>query len=109
MFKNKNYICIMQLINNHIETIKNLCVIHKVDKLYLFGSALRNDFNPSSDIDFLVKFKGIDLARYFDNYIAFKEKLKALFGREIDLLEEQALKNPVLINSINKSKELIYG
>jgi predicted nucleotidyltransferase len=57
----------------------------------------------------LVKFKPIDLARYFDNYIAFKEKLKALFGRDVDLLEEQTLKNPVLIKSINKNKELIYG
>jgi predicted nucleotidyltransferase len=57
----------------------------------------------------LVKFKAVDLARYFDNYITFKDKLKVLFGREVDLLEEQALKNPILINSINKNKELIYG
>jgi uncharacterized protein len=99
----------MKLINSHIESIRNLCVIHNVERLYLFGSALRNDFNPSSDIDMLVKFKAVDLTRYFDNYITFKEKLKALFGREVDLLEEQALKNPILINSINKNKELIYG
>lgn len=38
-----------------------------------------------------------------------KENLKELFGREVDLLEEQTLKNPILIKSINKSKELIYG
>jgi predicted nucleotidyltransferase len=39
----------------------------------------------------------------------FKENLKKLLGRDIDLLEEQTLKNPILINSINKTKELIYG
>ena len=39
----------------------------------------------------------------------FKEKLESLFGREVDLLEEQTLKNPILIESINKSKELVYG
>jgi predicted nucleotidyltransferase len=39
----------------------------------------------------------------------FKENLRKLLGREIDLLEEQTLKNPILIRSINNSKELIYG
>ena len=38
-----------------------------------------------------------------------KQELKTLFNREIDLLEEQTLKNPILINSINKNKALIYG
>jgi predicted nucleotidyltransferase len=99
----------MQLISKNLESIKNLCAAYNVDTLYLFGSALGNNFTPNSDIDLLVKFKPIDLARYFDNYIAFKEKLKALFGRDVDLLEEQTLKNPVLIKSINKNKELIYG
>jgi predicted nucleotidyltransferase len=39
----------------------------------------------------------------------FKSNLENLFGREVDLVEEQTLKNPILINSINKSKELVYG
>jgi len=38
-----------------------------------------------------------------------KENLESLFGRKVDLLEEQTLKNPILIRSINESKELIYG
>ena len=53
--------------------------------------------------------KKITLSQYFDNYIHFKENLESLFGREVDLLEEQTLKNPILIKSINKSKKLIYG
>jgi hypothetical protein len=77
--------------------------------MYLFGSALNSSFSDKSDIDFLVKFKPIDLAEYFENYMNFKENLKNLLGRDIDLLEEQTLKNPILINSINKTKELIYG
>ncbi len=100
----------MEEINKHIEQIKKLCDIHNVDKMYLFGSvALRSEFSAHSDIDFLVKFKPIELAHYFQNYMNFKENLKKLLGREIDLLEEQTLKNPILIKSINKSKELIYG
>lgn len=99
----------MNLIDNHIDTLTELCHTHNVDKMYLFGSALNTNFDVNSDIDFLVKFKSIDLAKYFDNYINFKENLKNLFGREIDLVEEQTLKNPILIRSINRSKELVYG
>lgn len=93
----------------HIKKLRSLCDKYHVEKLYLFGSALTSDFNDKSDIDFLVKFKQIDLAEYFDNYMNFKENLKKLFGREIDLLEEQTLRNPILINSINKNKQLVYG
>jgi predicted nucleotidyltransferase len=94
---------------NHIERIKTLCNLYNVEKMYLFGSALNSNFSDASDIDLLVKFKPIALANYFDNYINFKENLESVFGREVDLLEEQTLKNPILINSINQTKELIYG
>jgi predicted nucleotidyltransferase len=94
---------------NHIERIKTLCNLYNVEKMYLFGSALNSNFSDKSDIDLLVKFKPIELSQYFDNYINFKENLESLFGREVDLLEEQTLKNPILINSINQTKELVYG
>ena len=77
--------------------------------MYVFGSANNKNFNEESDVDLLVKFKSIALADYFESYINFKEQLENLFGRKVDLLEEQALRNPILIQSINKSKELIYG
>jgi predicted nucleotidyltransferase len=99
----------MNAVEKHIDNLQLLCRNYNVDKMYLFGSATNANFNSKSDIDFLVKFKPIDLAQYFENYINFKEKLKKLLGREVDLVEEQTLKNPILINSINKNKELIYG
>ena len=99
----------MNLINRHIDELISLCNKHNVDKMYLFGSATTPNFKDDSDIDFLVKFKTIDINDYFDNYLHFKENLIQLFGRDIDLLEEQALRNPILISSINKSKELVYG
>jgi predicted nucleotidyltransferase len=99
----------MLSIENHIEKLNALCTLYNVEKMYLFGSAVNSSFNDKSDIDLLVKFKPIELAEYFDNYLNFKENLETLFGREVDLLEEQTLKNPILIQSINKSKELIYG
>ena len=99
----------MGVLNINIEELRRLCTKYNVEKMYLFGSALTSNFNKESDVDFLVRFKAIDLSMYFDNYIGFKEKLEDLFSRKVDLVEEQTLKNPVLINSINKSKELIYG
>jgi len=97
------------LSNNYIESLNKLCRIYNVDKMYFFGSVLTSNFNDESDIDILVKFKPIELNNYFDNYLNLKENLKSLFGRNVDLLEEQTLRNPILIQSINKSKELIYG
>lgn len=99
----------MGIVDKNSKGLKKLCTIYNVEKMYLFGSALNSSFSKESDIDLLVKFKNIELSKYFDNYIDFKEKLELLFGREVDLVEEQTLKNPILINSINKSKELIYG
>jgi len=99
----------MKLIDNHIDSLTELCNMYNVDKMYLFGSALNSNFNAKSDIDFLVRFKNIELSKYFENYMNFKENLKKLFGRDVDLLEEQTLRNPILIKSINRSKELVYG
>jgi predicted nucleotidyltransferase len=99
----------MGIVDLNIEDLKKLCAIYNVEKMYLFGSALNSNFNKESDIDLLVKFKSIELSKYFDNYMDFKENLEKLFGRDVDLVEEQTLKNPILIKAINKSKELIYG
>ena len=99
----------MKNIDYNIENLNKLCINYNVEKMYLFGSVLNSNFNKDSDVDLLVKFKKIELAEYFDNYINFKEKLVELFGREVDLLEEQTLRNPILIKSINSSKELVYG
>jgi predicted nucleotidyltransferase len=99
----------MGFVDQNMDELRRLCIMYNVEKMYLFGSVLMPNFNNRSDIDFLVKFKDIDLSTYFDNYMNFKSNLENLFGREVDLVEEQTLKNPILINSINKSKELVYG
>ena len=99
----------MLKIDKNIDRIQELCKRHNVHELYLFGSATSERFSEKSDIDFLVSFNKIDLAQYFNNYIDLKEKLKLLFKRDVDLVEKQTLKNPILIKSINRSKELSYG
>lgn len=93
----------------NIEKIKDLCSRHNVASMYLFGSALNENFNKNSDIDFLVSFDNIELSQYFTNYSSLKNNLQTLLKRKVDLVEEQTLKNPILISSINKTKQLIYG
>ena len=98
----------MKLISQHIEEIKNLCNNYFVAELYVFGSILSSGFNKDSDIDFLVRFSGVELSEYFDNYMDFKAGLEKLLKRNIDLLEIQTLKNPILIRSINRNKRKVY-
>lgn len=100
---------VMNLVGKHIEKIKALCKKHKVARLFVFGSVLTPDFEDSSDIDFLVDFSDVDLYEYADNYFALKESLEKLLKREIDLLENKAIKNPYLRQSIDASKRRIYG
>ncbi len=70
---------------------------------------LGSSFNDNSDIDFLVRFKNIDLLKYADNYFDLKFSLENLLKRPVDLLEEQSLKNPFFLDAVNESKKLIYG
>ena len=95
---------------NNIDQIKSLCVTHKVISIAVFGSAARNTMTSESDIDFLVHFSpDIDVLDYADNYFSFLEGLEKITGRKIDLLSVNSLKNPVLLEEINRSKIDLYA
>jgi predicted nucleotidyltransferase len=99
----------MNLVDENIEGIKKLCKKHKVRKLFAFGSVLTSKFEQTSDIDLIVDFQDVDLFSYADNYFDLKDSLELLFKREVDLLEDKAIMNPYLRQSIDSSKQLIYG
>lgn len=99
----------MKIIENNIQRIITLCKKHKVSKLFAFGSVLTDRFNDNSDVDLLVNFEGVDLYDYADNYFDFKDALSDVFGREVDLLEDNAVRNPILRKNIDNTKFLIYG
>ena len=90
------------------EKLNALCETHKVKELYLFGSILTDKFNETSDIDMLIQFTQIDLLEYFDNYMDLKEKLEQLFLRPVDLVENQAIRNPIFRKVIEREKQLVY-
>jgi len=99
----------MNIVEKKSDRLKKLCEKYKVAKLYVFGSVLNNHFNTESDIDFIVSFDKVDLENYADNYFDFKFSLEDLFNRNIDLLEDKAIKNPFFKKAIDNSKQLIYG
>lgn len=89
--------------------IVELCKKNKVKYLFAFGSVLTDKFTDKSDIDLLVDIYSDDPLIYAENYFDLKFGLEDLFKRKIDLLEERAQKNKYFIESINNSKQLIYG
>jgi predicted nucleotidyltransferase len=98
----------MKLIDENRERLNQLCEKHNVKELYLFGSVLTNRFLDSSDIDILVQFDSIELEKYFDNYFDFKEQLESLFDRSVDLVENQAIRNPIFRMVVDREKQLVY-
>lgn len=99
----------MNIVEKNIELINDLCKRHKVRQMFIFGSALTKRFRQNSDIDFIVDFQDVDLYDYADNYFDFKNSLEQLLQRKVDLLEDKAIKNPFLRQTIDSSKQLIYG
>jgi len=98
----------MKLIETNKEKLIELCDKHQVKELYLFGSILTDRFLDSSDIDILVQFNTIELDLYFDNYMDFKEQLEQLFKRQVDLVENQAIRNPIFRKVVDREKQLVY-
>ncbi len=99
----------MNILNFYAEAISKLCIEHKLKKLHVFGSVLTDKFNDKSNVDLLVDFINVPFEDYADNYFDFKFSLQDIFKRDIDLLEEKALKNSYLKLSILQNSRLIYG
>ncbi|MDB5121634.1 MAG: polymerase subunit beta [Sphingobacteriales bacterium] len=86
-----------------------LCQTHNVNSLYAFGSATTNRFNEqTSDIDFLVEIDEKDPIERGEKLISLWDKFEQFFQRKVDLLTSSSIKNPVLRNSIDSTKILIY-
>jgi predicted nucleotidyltransferase len=88
--------------------IADFCRRWKVVELALFGSVLRADFRPDSDVDVLVTFEPgapwtlWDLSR-------MRIELEAIFGREVDLVEKKALRNPLRRQAILSDQRVVYA
>lgn len=72
--------------------LAGFCKRWNVSELALFGSALREDFHQDSDIDVLVSFLPGARVTLFD-MVRMQDELKAIFGREVDLISKRGLEN----------------
>ena len=88
--------------------IEAFCRKWRVRELAIFGSALRDDFSPQSDVDVLVDLRpGHGLTLY--DWLDMIEELKAIFGRNVDLVAKGGLKNPLRRREILRSAEVVYA
>jgi len=97
-------------INLPREPIKEFCRRWKVKELDLFGSVLREDFRPDSDIDLLVTFESDAQWGFFD-LVTMEDELKEILGREVDLVERRSVErseNYIRRRHILQSLEPVY-
>lgn len=96
-------------LDKYKEDINKLCFQNKVKTLYVFGSVLSDKFSKKSDIDLVVEIDANDPYDYADSYFNLKFALQDLFKRKVDLLENKAIKNQYIRQSIDQTKMLVYG
>ena len=90
---------------NNLIQIRQLMQHYGVEKAYLFGSAASGTMNENSDIDVIIRFPSdMHYTTYADNYFALAEALENLLGKKVELVTEKTLKNPYLLQSINRNK-----
>ena len=77
--------------------------------LHAFGSILRKDFGPHSDVDFLVVFDRSHGQSAFAQFFDFNEALEALLGRKVDLISGRSIHNPFFKHEIDETKQSIYA
>lgn len=97
------------LLANNLDKISALCKSHNVRTLFAFGSICTGSFNANSDVDLLVSFNPMDYGDYADTYFTLADKFESVFQRPVDLITDKSLSNPYFIDSINRTKKLIYG
>ena len=90
------------------EVIEEFCRRWQINELSLFGSVLRDDFLPASDVDVMVTFAPHTKHSLFD-LGEMQMELVEIFGRPVDLVEKAGLRNPFRRRAILQSAEVIYA
>jgi len=90
------------------EKIAEFCQRWKITEFALFGSVLRDDFRPDSDVDVLVTFDPDAEWSLFD-LVQIQDELGEVLGRKVDLVEKKGLRNPFRRHSILKTRRVVYA
>ena len=98
----------VEMLQEKLEGIADLCARYGVARLDVFGSALRDNFKlGESDIDFLVKFHASDAYARADAYFGFLDELRALLGVSVDLVVSGAVRNRFVAADIERTKKVL--
>ncbi len=92
--------------------LTQVCRKHGVSELAIFGSVLRDDFGPNSDMDFLVTFENGDCGPWMSKLTDLEEALSALLQREIDVVHKRGIeqsRNWIRRKAILDSATVIYA
>ena len=96
-------------LEHHIPGIQKLCRDHHIKTLHVFGSVLRHDFRPDSDIDFLVVFDHSHQPSSFVRFFEFKEALESMLSHPVDLIAYEAIRNPFFKLEIEETKHVVFA
>lgn len=88
--------------------IEAFCRAWKIREFALFGSVLRDDFRPDSDIDVLVEFDA-DSHPGFRGWGRMVDELEALFGRHVDIVQKELVVNPYRRGHILRNQRILYA
>lgn len=90
------------------KAIEDFCRRWKISEFSLFGSVLRNDFRPDSDVDVLVEFHSDATWSLFD-LVLMQDELADIFGRKVDLVERSAVRNPFRRREIERTRQVLFA
>ena len=85
-----------------------ICEKYHIMELSIFGSSIRDDFNLKSDVDILVSFDHNSEIDLFD-IMELEKEFSQLLNREVDIVEKEALNNPIRKDRILSTREIIYA
>lgn len=91
-----------------LERLAELARKWRVAELSLFGSVVNGEFREDSDVDVLVEFEA-DAPWSAWEFVHFQDELAELFGRPVDLVERDALTNPIVRRKIFQTRRIVYA
>lgn len=90
------------------EALSAVCRKWRVSEMALFGSVLRGELGPESDVDVLVTFEPGAPWDLWD-FATLEEEIRRLFGRKTDVVETSALRNPFFRHEVLRTREVVYA
>jgi hypothetical protein len=91
-----------------VDPMAAFCQKWQITELAVFGSVLRSDFRPDSDVDVLVSFAADAHWSLYD-WVEMQEELKGILGRDVDLVDKKGLHNPFRRHAMLTTKQVIYA